>query len=70
MKKKDGTDVGLADHPIVNLCCGTEIIIPDGVVFPDCATHIHLITEWKNIHSSRIPHVSELGEGKRSEPAA
>jgi hypothetical protein len=53
-----------------NLCCGMEIIIPAGVIFPDCATHIHLITEWKNIHSSRIPHVSELAEGKKTKPAA
>ena len=55
-----------------NLCCGAEIVIPEGVTFPDCAKHINLITEWKNITQvDRIPHVREL-EPKRTKgkPAA
>lgn len=56
-----------------NLCCGAEIVIPESVTFPDCAKHINLVTEWKNItHVDRIPHVRELDETKsfKKNPAA
>jgi len=45
-----------------NVCCGAEIVIPENVTFPDCATHTNLPTEWKNItNTDRIPHVNEFG---------
>jgi len=56
-----------------NLCCGAEIVIPEGVTFPDCAKHVNLVTEWKNITNvDRIPHVRELDQRKSSKekPAA
>jgi hypothetical protein len=30
-----------------NSCCSAEILIPEGVTFPQCAKHIS--TEWKDI---------------------
>ena len=54
-----------------NVCCGTEIVIPEGVTFPECATHIKLTTEWKPAaNSDRIPHVNELKKKIKSDPAA
>ena len=56
-----------------NLCCGAEIVIPEGVTFPDCAKHRNLPTEWKNITNvDRIPHVRELEQKKniKGKPAA
>ena len=44
-----------------NLCCGSEIIIPEGVTFPDCPRHFNLTTECKFIaDTERIPHAGEL----------
>lgn len=31
------------------LCCGQEIVITVGTVFPDCPEHPKLPTEWKPI---------------------
>jgi hypothetical protein len=32
-----------------NLCCGWEVYIPKGRVFPDCRRHKNLSTVWKQI---------------------
>jgi len=60
-----------------SVCCGAEIVIPENATFPDCAIHIHLPTEWKNItKAEHIPHVSELvrkkgtGDSGKRKPAA
>ncbi len=56
-----------------NLCCGAEIVIPEGVTFPDCAKHIHVATEWKNItDEDRKPRAREINRNKNREdkPAA
>jgi hypothetical protein len=54
-----------------NLCCGAEIVIAANVTFPDCANHINLPTEWKNIaNADRVPHVTELDWKKKKNPAA
>ena len=54
-----------------NLCCGAEIVIPENVTFPDCAIHVNLPTEWKNITDvDRIPHVGELDPKRKKNPAA
>ena len=54
----------------VNVCCKAEIVIPEGVTFPQCAKH--LCTEWNDItevdHSpcetteSRLTPLAELAE--------
>jgi hypothetical protein len=54
-----------------SLCCGAEIVIPENVTFPDCAVHMNLPTEWKNItNTDHIPHVRNLDPKKRKNSAA
>jgi len=56
-----------------NICCGAEIVIPEGVTFPKCAKHINVATEWKNITQvDRIPQVRQLDQKKnvKGKPAA
>jgi hypothetical protein len=49
-----------------NLCCGTEIVIPAGWPFPDCAKHVGLNTHWKLVENEdRILHVTELPDSKK-----
>jgi hypothetical protein len=36
-----------------NLCCGKEIVIPDGKMFPDCPTHPNLTTIWKPLFNDQ-----------------
>jgi len=49
-----------------NVCCGTEIVIPAGVAFPDCARHLDLHTEWQLVkNDGRIPHANELPDSKK-----
>jgi len=55
------------------LCCGTEMIIADGMVFPDCPKHPKLPTKWKSLVDERIRHVTELfphgGKNKKGSAA-
>jgi hypothetical protein len=38
-----------------NLCCGAEIVIPEGVTFPHCAKHLDIVTDWRNVsHKDRF----------------
>ena len=37
-----------------SLCCGEEIIIPEGKEFPDCPNHRNLTTIWKPVSDDRI----------------
>jgi len=53
-----------------NVCCGLEIVIPEGVAFPDCPQHPRLPTEWKPLHDEPFPHASELPDSKKMDPAA
>ena len=32
-----------------SLCCGTEIMVREGAVFPDCKNHPKLTTIWKQV---------------------
>ena len=51
-----------------NLCCGTEIVIPVGSTFPDCAKHFGLTTEWKLVENAgRIPRASDECDRLRNE---
>jgi hypothetical protein len=49
-----------------NVCCGTEIVIPVGLIFPDCARHFDVPTEWSLVETGgRVPHASELPDSKK-----
>ncbi len=62
-------DVNIQFGVYKNACCGTEIVIPVGVTFPDCARHLDMSTEWKRLRNEdRIPRASELPDSKK--PAA
>jgi hypothetical protein len=52
-----------------SLCCGSEIVIGEGMTFPDCPKHPKLPTKWKSVIDERIPHVTELFP-RRKAPAA
>lgn len=49
-----------------SLCCGAEIVIAEGVSFPDCPKHPNLSTMWKLVNDERegFPHASELAPKK------
>jgi hypothetical protein len=48
-----------------SVCCGAEIVISDGVTFPDCPRHEHLSTVWRLVNDEKIPHASELMKNKK-----
>jgi hypothetical protein len=42
-----------------NTCCSAEILIPEGITFPQCAKHVS--TEWKDITDvDYVPGVLEV----------
>ena len=52
-----------------NTCCSAEIVIPEGVTFPQCAKH--LCTEWKDITEvDSLPHDHEIDYKERETPAS
>ena len=55
-----------------SVCCGAEIVIPEGVAFPDCPNHSKLPTSWKALKDEKIRHVSELpiNDKAKKTPAA
>ena len=54
-----------------SVCCGAEIVIAEGVAFPDCPKHPKLPTKWKSTTDEPIRHANELGMQKKSDdPAA
>ena len=53
-----------------SLCCGLEIVIAEGVTFPDCPRHLKLTTEWKPLVDEPIQHVSKLFPKKKDSSAA
>ncbi|PYR72287.1 MAG: hypothetical protein DMG20_00305 [Acidobacteria bacterium] len=54
-----------------SLCCGFEIVLVEGAIFPDCPNHPRLTTEWKSPSEERFPRAIELPSAKkRSNPAA
>jgi len=59
-------DVNIQFGVYKNVCCGTEIVIPVGSVFPDCARHLDMPTEWKLVENDRrIPRASDLPDSKK-----
>jgi hypothetical protein len=53
-----------------SLCCGAEIVIPEGVRFPDCPNHPKLPTQWKSVKDEKIRRVSAIVPPKKDDPAA
>ena len=54
-----------------NVCCGSEIVLQEGVAFPDCPNHTKLTTVWKSIVDDPIPRATNLPSAKKkSDPAA
>jgi hypothetical protein len=54
------------------VCCGAEIVITEGTIFPDCPNHPGLTTKWKSAIDDPIPRASDLAKTKkkRNDPAA
>jgi hypothetical protein len=52
------------------LCCGKEIVLRDGDVFPDCPRHANLPTVWKSTADDAIPKACNLAETKKNNSAA
>jgi hypothetical protein len=43
-----------------NSCCGAEIVVPVGLLFPECPRCCGLNTEWTKVaHSTYIPHAKQ-----------
>ena len=55
-----------------SVCCGAEIVIAEGIPFPDCPRHPKLPTKWKSTRDEPIRHVKDLRNHKKTsdEPAA
>ncbi len=54
-----------------SVCCSYEIVIAEGVEFPDCPKHPKLVTKWKSsVDEEPIPHVNQLPSIKKNNPAA
>ena len=49
-----------------NTCCSAEIVIPEGVTFPQCARHVS--TEWKDI--TDVDYIPRVGEVACEKPRA
>ena len=52
-----------------SLCCGREIVIREGAMFPDCPSHPKLSTAWMPIEFE-IAEVVVIKKKSKSEPAA
>ena len=42
-------EVNSAFRIFKSVCCGSVIVLPPGVTLPDCAQHLKLMTEWKDV---------------------
>jgi hypothetical protein len=66
-------DVNIRFGVYRSVCCGLEIVIGEGVTFPDCPRHIKLSTEWKLMvePQERMINLTELSKQRKgSNPAA
>ena len=43
-----------------SVCCGAEIVIAEGVEFPDCPRHPKLSTKWKSVTDEPIRQAHDL----------
>jgi hypothetical protein len=53
-----------------SVCCGAEIVIAEGVAFPDCPKHPKLPTKWKSTTDEPIRRANELGKRNKSDDSA
>ena len=53
-----------------NLCCGAEIVITKGAIFPDCPNHLQLTTIWKPVDFEMILTKKVIQKKEESESAA
>jgi hypothetical protein len=51
-----------------SLCCGKEIVVPDGSEFPDCPNHHGLTTIWKPLVDDNIVPFGKLTTSDRLAP--
>ena len=54
-------DVNMKFGMYRNVCCGEEIIVAEGMKFPDCSKHQRLTTWWKPIVNDNL---TALGKPK------
>jgi hypothetical protein len=52
------------------LCCGEEIVIKEGLFFPDCPNHPRLSTVWKPVPDGSVRHVSDLVPKNKNDDSA
>jgi hypothetical protein len=38
-----------------SICCGAEIVLQAGAIFPDCPNHQKLTTGWKPVPEAKLP---------------
>ena len=50
-----------------SVCCGAEIVIAEGVEFPDCPRHPKLSTKWKSVTDEPIRQAHELRTIKKKD---
>jgi hypothetical protein len=48
-------DVNSTDGWYKNICCGIEVFVQAGKIFPDCRRHKNLPTSWKRSHDDSNP---------------
>ena len=51
-----------------SLCCGEEIILPEGKTFPYCPKHPNLTTLWKPLVGDRFPSVAKRADAASHTP--
>ena len=51
-----------------NLCCGKEIVVPEGNQFPNCVNHPKLTTIWKPIVTDTAVELGKKPAAGRGEP--
>ena len=53
-----------------SVCCGAEIVITKGAIFPDCPNHLQLTTIWKPVDFEMTLTKKVIQKKEESEPAA
>jgi len=51
-----------------NLCCGKEVVVPEGKQFPDCPNHPNLPTFWKPLADEKIVQLGNRSDSHRAAP--
>ena len=51
-----------------SLCCGKEIVVPEGTPFPDCPNHPDVTTIWKSILDDNVVRFGKRAASKSVAP--